>query len=922
MAMNKKFSLRTKFFIISSGLLFFGLIFFLLLILPYIGEQIKNLELEEIYKRYDLNVDIFEERISQLKYSIRNLALSPQMEVFLNSDRDTSTSYSIKNTFYTFLINHPELSTIQYIGVSGADDLGVKKISNSIMEIPTKQLSCGSDFNIYNFNSTLKYTEYISKVELGANGRYGVKIVFPIAKNSSELGGVICADVELENLLADVDKGLATSFLVSDSQGEYIKHDLQPNKTSTDTGAGNRSGVVNDYPSIANNLLTLEKGVLQVSGRNIWLRKLRLDTHDRSKDLIFIHPVYTDKILSEIANIQNYIMLIYTIITASMIGALFLLINRAMAPIILLTEELKPIAKGDFSKKIEVGSTDEIGILAHVVDTMRLRLSDIYKDLDLRVREKTMELQEKLIELESRRKEAEDSKLAMMNIAEDLEDEKDITMEEKRKVELLAKDLEKFKLATEDASDHITICDIDGRILYANKAVEKITGFPRAEILGKKAGAKETWGGQMSESFYENMWKIIKTEKRTFSEEMVNIRKDRTKFASMVTITPILNNIGEVVFFVENQRDITQEKEKEKEKAKDEAILQGVGECLVVTDTDGKIILVNRAFEKISGWSKSEALGKDMVDFLPLADSRGKVTPYKDRPLYRVLTMQKEAETYKDNSYYVLKDKRSIPVFGVVTPIILHGKLIGAVVVFRDISKEKEVDRLKDEFISIASHELRTPLTAIDGLMSMILDREFGPVPDKFIQPLNDVASSSQRLIHLVNDLLSVSRMQAGNLKYQIADFPIDERLASLGNLLKPIAEEKKIVLKVQSDSGKVVHADKERVDQVLNNLVGNALKFTSKGSVEVSVTVQGKMFKIRIADSGVGIEEKDQQKLYRKFQQLDSGVDRSQGTGLGLYISREMARAMGGDVYLESSIKGKGSIFVFSLPLSEAIEK
>lgn len=166
--------------------------------------------------------------------------------------------------------------------------------------------------------------------------------------------------------------------------------------------------------------------------------------------------------------------------------------------------------------------------------------------------------------------------------------------------------------------------------------------------------------------------------------------------------------------------------------------------------------------------------------------------------------------------------------------------------------------------------------------------------------------------------------MQAGNLKYQISDFPIDERLASLGNLLKPIAEEKKIVLKVQSDSGKVVHADKERVDQVLNNLVGNALKFTSKGSVEVSVTVQGKMFKIRIADSGVGIEEKDQQKLYRKFQQLDSGVDRSQGTGLGLYISREMARAMGGDVYLESSIKGKGSIFVFSLPLSEAgaIEK
>lgn len=240
--------------------------------------------------------------------------------------------------------------------------------------------------------------------------------------------------------------------------------------------------------------------------------------------------------------------------------------------------------------------------------------------------------------------------------------------------------------------------------------------------------------------------------------------------------------------------------------------------------------------------------------------------------------------------------------------------------VMEDLNEEKdalkELDKLKDEFLSVASHELRTPLTAIDGLASMIRDGEFGKVSKNLKQPLEDINTSSERLIHLVNDLLNLSRIQAGRLKYSLGDFDIKGAVEEVLNNLSPIAKPKK--LKLVNKSAKIkVFADADKVRQILTNLVGNSLKFTDKGSITITTEKKGDLLIIRVIDTGIGIKKEDKERLFGKFQQLDTQKGRPAGTGLGLHLSREMVQKMGGSLTLERSEIDKGSTFTFTVPLS-----
>lgn len=228
----------------------------------------------------------------------------------------------------------------------------------------------------------------------------------------------------------------------------------------------------------------------------------------------------------------------------------------------------------------------------------------------------------------------------------------------------------------------------------------------------------------------------------------------------------------------------------------------------------------------------------------------------------------------------------------------------------------KDLDRMKDDFISIASHELRTPMTAIKGFVSMILDGDYGPVSTSLKEPLKDIGISTQRLIDLVNDLLNVSRIQAGRLKHELSEFSMNETVKEVVSSLQPIAKSKNLKLFTDKIPGNLVQGDVNHVRQILNNLIGNSLKFTTKGSIKVSGTVDKEMIKICVADTGIGISVNDQQKLFGKFAQLNQNLGNT-GTGLGLYISKEIIRKLGGDVWLEESSVNKGSTFCFTLPLA-----
>lgn len=246
------------------------------------------------------------------------------------------------------------------------------------------------------------------------------------------------------------------------------------------------------------------------------------------------------------------------------------------------------------------------------------------------------------------------------------------------------------------------------------------------------------------------------------------------------------------------------------------------------------------------------------------------------------------------------------------------GQPIQIVGTARDITEERRLEQLKDEFVSVASHELRTPMTAIKGTVSMMLEGDYGKLNPELVEPLQDISSSTQRLIGLVNDMLNVSRIEAGRLKIDLVKFELPSAITEMVNTLQSIAKSKKITLTAEKVDSVEVQADPDKVKQILNNLIGNALKFTDNGSIKISTQIDRELVKIFVSDTGMGIDKANQAKLFGKFQQITSQqAGKPAGTGLGLFISRQLARKMGGDLWIEKSELNVGSTFAFSVPLA-----
>lgn len=233
----------------------------------------------------------------------------------------------------------------------------------------------------------------------------------------------------------------------------------------------------------------------------------------------------------------------------------------------------------------------------------------------------------------------------------------------------------------------------------------------------------------------------------------------------------------------------------------------------------------------------------------------------------------------------------------------------------------KEMDKLKDEFISITSHELRTPMTAIKSYVWMVLNRHADTLTPKTREYLDRVFKSSERLINLVNDMLNVSRIESGRVILKAEEFDLVELARDIENEVQARLSERQQTLEVVSDSDKLtVYADREKVQQVFENLVGNSMKFTpEKGRLEIKISGDGETGVAAVSDNGEGISAQDTDKLFKKFSRLDnsatSGVG---GTGLGLFITKQFVELSGGKIWVESKV-GEGTTFYFSLPVRSA---
>jgi len=243
------------------------------------------------------------------------------------------------------------------------------------------------------------------------------------------------------------------------------------------------------------------------------------------------------------------------------------------------------------------------------------------------------------------------------------------------------------------------------------------------------------------------------------------------------------------------------------------------------------------------------------------------------------------------------------------------GRIIGRLFAFHDISREKEIDRMKSEFIAVASHELRTPMTSIKGSVDLVLSGFAGEISTDTQELLEIAKKSCDRLIRLINDILDLSKIEARQIKLRLAQMDVTEAVERSIRGVKPLADQSEVILELQRvEVLPLVEADKDRIEQVVTNLLSNAIKFSPpKGTVLVRLSAVDAWVECTVSDEGCGIAPEDLPRIFGKFQQVGDSRQKG-GTGLGLAIAQALVHEHKGKIWVESELK-KGTRFTFRLP-------
>lgn len=351
------------------------------------------------------------------------------------------------------------------------------------------------------------------------------------------------------------------------------------------------------------------------------------------------------------------------------------------------------------------------------------------------------------------------------------------------------------------------------------------------------------------------------------------------------------------------------------QQAEAEALFTSIGDGAISTDEFGRITRVNPAAQQLLGYSEDELIGSWFPKKIMALTLDDKSINLIDRPITRAFLTGKPVS---EKTYYRRKNGQKIALAINVSPILLKGKPLGAIEVFRDITFEQEVDRMKSEFISLASHQLRTPLSAIKTYTHMLFDGYMGELNSSQKKSLSTIIGASDRMNELISTLLNITRIESGTIAVTPKLLQIDKVAEDVIKELELMAERKSITLSV-SVSGKAstgIKTDALIVKEVMTNLVSNAIKYTpDAGSVSLIIRPRQTDITVEVVDSGWGIPKHSQDQVFSKFFRAQNIVKReTTGTGLGLYLVKGLLEALGGDIKF-SSEEGKGTIFSFSLP-------
>lgn len=366
---------------------------------------------------------------------------------------------------------------------------------------------------------------------------------------------------------------------------------------------------------------------------------------------------------------------------------------------------------------------------------------------------------------------------------------------------------------------------------------------------------------------------------------------------------------------------------------KSEVVINAIGEGVLAVDGQGTIELINPSAQQIVGWGKEDTIGLNYKSILKLIDSRNNELDSAHDPVAQ--TFATNAATGPADFSLVTQSGKNILVSVLVSPVGQPGS--GAIIVFRDVTREKAEGRQQAEFISTASHEMRTPVAEIEGYLGLVLNPQTAQIDDKARDFVTKAHAAAQHLGRLFQDLLDVSKAEDGRMQSNPKVVDVTKFMSDVVESLRPKADAKSLQLVFkpgaqsatthEKGTGKTVlpalytTVDNDHLREVADNLVENAIKYTPSGQVSVDVTGDNLHVTIAITDTGLGIPREDLPHLFQKFYRVDNTETREiGGTGLGLYLCRRLVESMNGRLWVESTYKS-GSTFYVELPRTSGVD-
>ena len=460
-------------------------------------------------------------------------------------------------------------------------------------------------------------------------------------------------------------------------------------------------------------------------------------------------------------------------------------------------------------------------------------------------------------------------------------------------------------------ADGIITIDLTGSITSVNDAAEDIFGYSAGEMIGRNFWVLLSHTERRArKEMFEQMGRAGVTPGQLTNREITGRHKNGREFPIEVSFA-VLRTPDETLFTTV-VRDISERKEAEIRLTRQAWVMENIADSVIITNAAGEIEGCNSAAEDITGYSRQDLIGMPVMNLMAADDESERAT------------VQTDARTVTDtgsvwrSEFKIRRKDGAVRIFDNTTSSMFddRGRIIGRISVNRDVTEQREVDRMKSEFISVVSHELRTPLTSIMGSLGLIKSGAMGELNGEIASMIDIAHANSDRLVRLINDILDLEKIEAGRMEFKSEKLDAETLLKSAAQDNAGYAGKNDVdIVVTHGIQDATILGDRDKLAQVFANLISNAIKFSPRGErIELGAERHGKRVRFFVRDFGPGIPLEFHSRIFGKFSQADSSATRQKGgTGLGLSICKTIVETLGGQIGFESKI-GKGSTFYFDL--------